>query len=188
MSASEALTMPRVVLVSYSSSRNDLGTFDATSSKLFFITSGAVNVLFTRDERLGSNRCLAHKATKALFVPLSALVFHFLGSGPEDFTTSVTPSGVHRVVARSAENLISLGAKLLVDQRQAALVAQETGLVPVAILVRQILRVDPDDTIAVVASVGEDRLVALDAVRMLVPQNVALSSQRLVALPAAKVS
>lgn len=50
------------------------------------------------------------------------------------------------------------------------------------------LRVDPDDTIAVVASVGEDRLVALDAVRMLVAQNVALSSQRLVALPAAKVS
>lgn len=61
-------------------------------------------------------------------------------TGPEDFTTSVTPSCVHRVVARSAENLISLGAKLLVDQRQAALVAQETGLVPVAILVRQILQ------------------------------------------------
>lgn len=50
------------------------------------------------------------------------------------------------------------------------------------------LRVDADDAVAVVAVVGEDRLVALDAVRMLVAQNVALPSQRLVALPAAKVA
>ena len=60
-------------------------------------------------------------------------------TGAEDFATSVAASCVHRVVARAAENLVGLRAELLVDQRQAALVAQEAGFVPMAILVRQIL-------------------------------------------------
>lgn len=50
------------------------------------------------------------------------------------------------------------------------------------------LGVDADDAVAVVAVVGEDGLVALDAVRMLVAQNVALPGQRLVALPATEVA
>lgn len=63
----------------------------------------------------------------------------FVFTGAEDFAASVAPSGVHRVIAGAAKDLVRLGAKLLVYQRQAALVAQETGLVPMAILVRQIL-------------------------------------------------
>lgn len=50
------------------------------------------------------------------------------------------------------------------------------------------LRVDADDAVAIVTVVGENRLVTLDAVRMLVAQNVTLASQRLVALPATKVA
>lgn len=50
------------------------------------------------------------------------------------------------------------------------------------------LGVDADDAVAIVAGVGEDGLVAFDAVGMLVAQDVALPSQRLVALPTAKVS
>jgi len=59
---------------------------------------------------------------------------------------------------------------------------------PVTILVRQILRIDADDTVAVVAAVGEHSFVAFDAIRMLVTQNVALARQRLVTLPAAKMT
>lgn len=50
------------------------------------------------------------------------------------------------------------------------------------------LRVDSNDFVAFFAAVGEDALVALDAVGVLVPQDVALASQRLVALPAAEVT
>ena len=50
------------------------------------------------------------------------------------------------------------------------------------------LGVDTDDAVAIVARVGEDGLVAFDAVGMLVAQDVALPSQRLVALPATKVA
>lgn len=168
MSTSKALTMPGVVLISHSASRDDLGAFDATSGKLLFIASGTVNVLLPRDERLGANRSLANEAAETLFMPLSTLVFHLLGSGAEDFATSVAASCVHRVVARAAENLVGLRAELLVDQRQAALVAQEAGFVPMAILVRQILRVDADDAVTIVTVVGENRFVTFDAVRMLV--------------------
>ena len=59
---------------------NYLGAFDATSGKLLFIASGTVNVLLPRDERLGANRSLANEAAETLFMPLSTLVFHLLGS------------------------------------------------------------------------------------------------------------
>uniref|UniRef100_A0A0N8BCT8 Uncharacterized protein n=1 Tax=Daphnia magna TaxID=35525 RepID=A0A0N8BCT8_9CRUS len=188
VSARKAFTMPGIVLVSHTASRDDLGAFDAASCEFFLVTPGTVDILFARDERLGADRRLAHEAAEALLVPLSTLVFHFFGSGAEDFATSVAASGVHRVVARAAKDLVGLGAELLVDQRQAALVAQEAGFVPMTILVRQILRINADDSIAIVTVVGEDGLVALDAVRMFVAQNVTLPSQRLVALPATEVA
>lgn len=61
-------------------------------------------------------------------------------TGAEDLAAAVAPGRVHRVVARAAEDLVSLRAELLVDERDAALVAQEARLVPVAILVRQVLQ------------------------------------------------
>lgn len=50
------------------------------------------------------------------------------------------------------------------------------------------LGINSNDCIALLASVGEDALVALDAVRMFVSQHVALSSEALVAVPAAEVA
>lgn len=50
------------------------------------------------------------------------------------------------------------------------------------------LRVNADYLIALFASIGEDALVALDAVRMFIAKHVALTCQRLVALPAAEVA
>jgi len=50
------------------------------------------------------------------------------------------------------------------------------------------LGVDADDFVALLAAIGENALVALDAVRVLVPENVALSCQGFVALPATEVA
>ena len=50
------------------------------------------------------------------------------------------------------------------------------------------LGVDADGLAALLAGVGEDGLVALDAVGMVVAEHVALAGQRLVALPAAEVT
>lgn len=114
MGTCEALAVPRVVLVRHTSSCYDLGAFDAASGKFLFITTAAVNVLLSRDERLGTDRSPTYETGKTLLVPLSALVLHLLRTGTEDFLATVAASGVHRVVARTAEDLVGFGAKLLV--------------------------------------------------------------------------
>lgn len=53
--------------------------------------------------------------------------------------------------------------------------------------IRTYLRVDADDFVAFLASISENALVALDAVGMLVSQDISLTCQRLIALPAAEV-
>lgn len=50
------------------------------------------------------------------------------------------------------------------------------------------LGVNADDFVALLAAIGEYALVALDAVGMLVSQDITLTSQRLIALPAAEVA
>lgn len=65
---------PERVLVIY------LGAFDAARSEFLLVATGTVDVLLTRDKRFSADRRLAHEAAKALFMPLPALVFHFLGS------------------------------------------------------------------------------------------------------------
>jgi len=113
--ASEALTMPRVILVSHATRRDDLGAFNTAGCKLLFVATRAVNILLTRDKRFCANWRLADAAAEAFLVPLPTLVLHFLGSSAEDFAAAIAPSGVHRVIARAAKDLLGLGAELLVN-------------------------------------------------------------------------
>ena len=91
------------------------------------------------DERLGADGVLAGAADEALLVPLPGLVLHLLHAGLEDVAAAVTPGGKLSIVARAAVNTVSLGAELFVHQAAATLVTQETGLVPVLLLVGKIL-------------------------------------------------
>lgn len=54
--------------------------------------------------------------------------------------------------------------------------------------IRPYLGVDADSLVAFLASVGEDGLVALDAVGVVISQDIALTCQGFVALPAAEVT
>lgn len=49
------------------------------------------------------------------------------------------------------------------------------------------LGINPDSFVALLANVGEHRLVTLDAVWMFIAQNVSLAGQAVVAIPTAKV-
>lgn len=60
----------------------------------------------------------------------------------EDLAAPITSGGELGVIAVAAEDFFQLGAKLLVHKRHTTLVAQETRLVPVLILVRQVLQHD----------------------------------------------
>lgn len=59
---------------------------------------------------------------------------------------------------------------------------------PVLVFVGQVLRIDADRLVALLAHVGEHVLVALDAVRMLIAQHIPLASETFVALPTAEVT
>lgn len=54
-----------------------LATFDASGRIFLLITASAVDFLFFRYERFGSNGIFAYTAREAFFVPLSCLVLHF---------------------------------------------------------------------------------------------------------------
>lgn len=89
-------------------------------------------------------------------MPLTGLVLHLLVACPEDLSASVAARRELRVVARAAVYLFHLAPELLVHERHLALLAQEALLVPVLVLVRQVLGVDADDLVAVIAGVSED--------------------------------
>jgi len=183
----EALAVPGLVLVRHPAGGDDLTTLDAPGGELLLVAGGAVDLLFSRDEALGSDGGFADDATEALFVPLPGLVLHLLVSCPEDLPAAITACGEGRVVARPAVDFLHLAAELLVHQRDLTFVAQEAFFVPVLIFVRQVLGIDADDDVAVVTGVCEHAFVALGAVGMVVLEHVALARQTLVALPAAEV-
>lgn len=111
----EALAVPRFVLVGHATAGDDLLALDATGCVLLFVASGAVDLLFTGDEGLGTDGGLADTAAEALLVPLSGLVFHLFGSSTEDFSTAVTSGSELRIVAVSAVDLVGLRSELFVD-------------------------------------------------------------------------
>lgn len=63
-----------------------------------------------------------------------------LRTSTEDLAASIAAASELGIVAVAAVNLVSLAAELFVHQGHSAPVAEEAGLVPVLVLVRQILR------------------------------------------------
>ena len=149
-----------------------LAAFDAFGRKLFLITFSTVNIVLLGDKTLGANRILASATHEALLMPLPGLVLHLLHSRLENISTSITSGRELSIVARSAVDTVSLGAKLFVHQAGAALVAEEASLVPMLLLVAQILGVDADDLAALVTVVGKDILVTFDTIGMVIPQHI----------------
>lgn len=179
--------MPWLVLVCHTSTGDHLIALYATSGVFLLVALGAVNFLFAWDEALSSNRCLAHDATEALFVPLPCLVFHLLGTSPEDFTATIATGSELVIVATTAVDAVGFRAELFVDEGFAAVGAQEASLVPMLLLVGQVLGIDANGLVALLAGIGEDGLVAGYAIGMVLTKDITLAGETLVALPAAEV-
>lgn len=62
-----------------------------------------------------------------------------LRTGTEDLAASIATTGELGVIAVAAIDLVHLAAELFVHQGHSAPIAEEAGLVPMLILVRQIL-------------------------------------------------
>lgn len=167
--------MPRLVLICHAAAGDNLIALNTPGGEFVLVTSGTINLLFARDEALCADRILTDHAAETLLVPLSGLVFHFLSASTEDLATSIATAGELGVVAVAAIDLVHLATKLFVHQRHSAPIAEEAGFMPMLVLIRQILGVNADDFAAFLAAIGEYALVTLNAVRMLVSENVTLS-------------
>lgn len=112
--ASEAFTMPWLILVGYAARCNDLVTLDASGGIFLLVAAGAIDILFARNERFRSDRCFAYATREAFLMPLSGFVFHFLCASTEHFAATVAARRELGIVAIAAVDLLGLGAELFV--------------------------------------------------------------------------
>ena len=120
-------------------------------------------------------------------VPLVVLVFNLLGAGQEGVAAALTPGGLVLLQAGGAEEAPGGGSERLVEESQGALGAVETGLVPVEIFVVHVPGLQTYQFAAALALAGEVVLVAGDAGGPEVGEDVLLSGQLGVAVPAGEV-
>jgi len=135
----EALSVPGIIPVGHTSLGDHLSALDTLGGELVLVTLCAVDVVFLGDEGLCANRILASAADKTLLVPLSGLILHLLHTSSENIATTIASCGKLCIIARSTVNSVCLATKLFINQRASALVAKETGLVPMLLFVGQIL-------------------------------------------------
>lgn len=175
--ACEALAMPWRVLVRYAALVYHPVTLHAALCILFLIALDTDDFLVTWYETLVSYWMQTDLAAEALFMPLLALVLIFLHSCTEKTSTAITASSEVVVMAISAIQFVVLTRERMINKRHLAVATFEASLVPVTVFIRQILGVSADGRLAVLARVGEQRLVTLDAERLLVSEDVPVARQ-----------
>lgn len=185
--AAEALTMPRLIFVGHAAGRDHLLALGASRRELLLVARSAKDVVVFRNERFGADGHFAVGTAEALVVPLLAFVLHLFHACTENLIASVASCRERLVVAVGAENPIVFTAERHIDEGNLAHTAQEAVLVPMLVFVGEVLRVNANRLGTLVTLIGEHVLVALDAVGLLVPHDVPLSGECLIALPTAKV-
>jgi hypothetical protein len=80
-------------------------------------------------------------------------------------------------MAIGAVEFLVLTGERMIDQRDLAVAAFKAFLVPMSLFVRQVLRVAADRRLALFATVGEQRFVALDTEQFLIAEDVPVPGQ-----------
>lgn len=166
VSARETLPVPWHVLVGHTSFIDHPTTLRTFLCKIAFIAWDTDNLLFTWDEAFVSDWFFADHTGEAFLMPLLTLVLKFLHSSSEGFSAPITPSSKVVVVAISAEDLVILWGKRLIDQCLLTFYTLETELMPVMVFVGQILIIWTNRFFAFLTVVGKKFLIAWYTVGM----------------------
>jgi len=186
--AGEAISMPRGRLVRNTTFVDHTITLHAALSVLFLVTRHTYDLLLARDETLVADRLLAHLAAEARLMPLLPFIFILLHTCAEDVSASVAAGSEVVIMAVGAVQLLVLSSKRLVDQGVSTVTALEAFLMPMFLFVRQVLGVAAYGSLALFTGVGEEFLVAFDAVRMLLAQDVTVTCEIQVTVETAEMS
>lgn len=110
-------------------------------------------------------------------MPLLPLVLILLHSSLEESTASVAPGREVVVMTIGAVEPLVLEGERAINERALTITTLEATLVPVLLLVRQVLRVGSYGSLAGLAGISEQSLVALDAERLLITEDVAVPGE-----------
>lgn len=168
LSARETFLVPRSFLESHSSFTDHLVALFASMAEVLCETGFAVDGSIARNETLVHYQLVTGAAFETGLVPFLAFEFVLFHPGAKYLFAGVASGGELVVVTFGAEEPVVDGGELSTAQRTTTFDAEEALLMPVLVLVGQILIPGPDDRLALGTDVGEQRLVALDAVRLLV--------------------
>lgn len=185
--AREALAVIGQILVAHAARRDHFGALGALGRVRLLVARHAEDLVVLRYEALRADWRCTCEAQEAVLVELLSFVLHLFHAWLEDLRALVTPRSESLIVALGTVKSLILGAERLIDERYLAHVAEEALLVPVLVLVGEVLRIGADFLVALFARVGEQRLVALYTIGMLLFEDVARTRQRLVAVEAVEV-
>lgn len=187
VSAGKAILVPWGALVRDPALVDHPLALEASLGKVLLVAWHTDDFLVAWDEALVPDGLLAHGAAETLLMPLLALVLKLLHTSLEDVGASIAAGSKVVVMAISAVELVVPGRERLIYQAIGAVHTLEAFLMPMLVLVRQILGVSSNGCLALLAAISKEVLVALDAVGVLLAQDVTMTRQVKVAVPAAEV-
>lgn len=180
----KARSMPGLILVTDSSGCNGLVAFHTMLGKLSFMASHTVELLLYREETLGSNDLLAVVAGEAVFMPDGALVLHILISCHNILLAPFAFGDGHMSGTIVAQDLVIPGHKGLTGQGLMALVANEAGVVPVAVLIMHLFGICTYGLAALLTSISTVLVKALQAAVLTILLHILLPLQGILAVVA----
>lgn len=185
--AGEAVAMEGMGLVGDSTLVDNTIALETTLSKCVFITRNADILVLPRDKALVSNRLFAHGTTETFFMPLLSAEFKLLHSSSEDVSTSVASRSKVVIMTIRAVQTLLLAGEGLIHQGVLTVAALEAHLMPMLLFVGQVLGIRSNGFLALLAGVGKQVLIALDAEGVLLAQDVSVPGETQVAVPAGEV-
>jgi len=160
---------------------------ETTLSKCVFITRNAHILVLPRDKALVSNRLFAHGTAETFFMPLLSAEFKLLHSSSKDVSTSIASRSKVVIMTIRAVQTFLLAGEGLIHQGVLTVTALEAHLMPMLLFVGQVLGISSNGFLALLAGVGKQVLIALDAEGVFLAQDVSVPGQTQVAVPAGEV-
>lgn len=164
--------MPWLIPVGHPSFGQSLFTACAAWGELVLIAGDAIVLVFVRDERFGTNGLFAAVADEAALVPCGAAVLQLPCAWHDDLVTGHAFGGELVAVAVVAQQGVVLTGERLIGQRAVAAETAEAVFMVVSVFIEKLPSVVPNQLFALVTSVGEETVVAWDAVRAVVRLDV----------------
>lgn len=182
----KAVTVPRLVLICYSSRSDWILTLYTMFCKFLFMTGDTEDISSLWEEAASPYGLLAVAACEAFLVPGTTLVLNIAATWLDLLVASTAAQGILSVGAFRALNFIVFENKLLIGQRMVTLVTAKAGVMPIPVLVMELLGINPNGFPALSTSVSNDFLKTLHTAVVSILLNILLALQRSSAVMAVK--